>query len=66
MILKAFVILEAFFLCAAPMYYSGNVWTDLAYDSNYGINRQQTPVITADHTHSDHQAQIESEQTDAS
>ena len=52
---KKLVIVDLLLFCATAMYQSGNVWTDLAYDSNYGVNRQYVPVITGDHSYAKHE-----------
>ena len=53
MMSKRIVIVEALFICVTSQYYAGNVWTDLAYDANYGVNRRYVPVRTGHYTDSD-------------
>ena len=46
MMSKRIVIVKALFICVTSQYYAskGSVWTDLAYDSSYGVNRRNVPV----------------------
>ena len=44
MMSKRIFIVKTLFICVTSQYYAGNVWTDLAYDSSYGVNREYAPV----------------------
>ena len=54
MMSKRIVIVEALFICVTSQYYAGNVWTDLAYDSSYGVNRRYVSERTGHYTDIDH------------
>jgi hypothetical protein len=53
MMSKRIVIVKALFICVTSQYYAGNVWTDLAYDSSYGVNRRYVPERTGHYTDTD-------------
>ena len=53
MMSKRIVIVKALVVCVTSQYYSGNVWTDLAYDSNYGVNRRYVHEVTGHYRDTD-------------